>query len=99
MAHPSAVQTEPVSMSAQIATMNDVANIPTKNCGKYMVARTPLKEPAAPFAKRRGRPYPIYPPIAGVGDATGIADSAIAVPVTVTHYGTPTQTAQDGISD
>lgn len=52
MAHPSAVQTAPVSMSAQIATMNDVANMPTKNCGRYIVAPHPLKEPAAPFAKR-----------------------------------------------
>jgi len=32
-------------------------------------------------------------------DAAGVADSAIAVPDTVTHYRTPTPTAQDPIAD
>jgi len=95
-------------MSAQIATMNDVANMPTRNCGKYIMAQHPmfrrfrrlsnrqLKSPPLHFAKRRA---PIAPRSPGAMDAPGIADSAIAVPDTATHYWTPMPMAQDRIAD
>lgn len=36
IAQPSAFQAEPVCNPTQIATVNDVANMPTRNCGKYI---------------------------------------------------------------
>ena len=69
--------------------MNDVANMPTRNCGKYIMAQHPffrrfrrlsnrlLNSP--PLHLRSGGP-PIAPRLPGAMDDPGISDNAIAVP-------------------